>query len=189
MTVHQEALLGDDYIDRPVLRDDFLIVGPPTDFVITAFGVPAPQGSMTRNTHGAVYADNAKTLKPWRSIVTTAVREAIEFEHGTDAELPIHPRGSAVAVRACFTFTRPANHFGTGRNALVLKDSAPKWHVVKPDSDKLVRAILDSLKDAGLLGDDCQVVLERGVKTYVTPHHTSPDALQIPGAVIRVRGL
>lgn len=178
MTAHQE-----------ILGDEVLVIGQAHELRITAHGIPVPQGSMTRNQFGAMYADNAKSLKPWRAIVASAAREAIIVEHGPAADLPIHPRGHGVSIEAVFTFARPKNHYGSGRNSTVLKDSAPRRHTGKPDTDKLIRAVLDSLKDAGLVQDDCQAVVARGEKTWAAPHGTHADALQIPGAVIRVRAL
>lgn len=62
-----------------------------------------------------------------------------------------------VAVDVRFFLPRPKSHFGTGRNATKLKDCAPDFHVKKPDVDKLVRAVLDSLSGV-VYSDDCQVV-------------------------------
>jgi crossover junction endodeoxyribonuclease RusA len=48
---------------------------------------------------------------------------------------------------------RVASHYGSGRNAAKLKDSAP-LHVEKsPDLDKLVRGVMDGLKGV-LYSDD-----------------------------------
>lgn len=181
MTDHQEPLLT-------IARDLVLVADHGPELVLQITGTPIPQGSLNKNRYGSQYYDNAATLTPWRANITAATRHAIAFEH-RGIETPIYDRGTAVGVWAVFTFTRPAGHYGTGRNAGTLKDSAPMHHVVKPDSDKLIRACLDALKDAGLMKDDCQAVIARGEKTYAYPHHTHPDALSVPGAVIRIRPL
>jgi crossover junction endodeoxyribonuclease RusA len=107
-----------------------------------------------------------------------------------------------------FTFARPAAHFGTGRNAHLLKPSAPARPVPKgkDDGDKLQRAVMDALTDAGMWADDSQVVEWHGSKLYAVspwrgdgtatlerlPDPTvlcgvhDADVLALPGAVIRV---
>jgi crossover junction endodeoxyribonuclease RusA len=57
-----------------------------------------------------------------------------------------------------FRFTRPKGHYGTGKNANRLKVSAPDFHLVKPDADKLQRAIGDSIEQSGLVRGDQQIV-------------------------------
>lgn len=62
-----------------------------------------------------------------------------------------------VKLTCRFTLTRPKGHYGTGRNADKLKDSAPRYHIQKPDLTKLIRAVEDSL--TGIVWrDDTQVV-------------------------------
>jgi len=70
-------------------------------------------------------------------------------------------------VRLTMTFTRPRpkGHYGTGRNASVLKPSAPKYPTTKPDTLKLARAIEDALTSV-LWKDDSQVVEHRLYKVY-----------------------
>jgi Holliday junction resolvase RusA-like endonuclease len=43
------------------------------------------------------------------------------------------------------------------------------WHAVRPDVDKLVRAVLDALSSARLWRDDSQVAYLRVWKRYETP--------------------
>lgn len=52
---------------------------------------------------------------------------------------------------------------------------------VPPDIDKLCRAVLDALTDAGVWADDSQVVDLGATKVYATGHHI--------GAHITVEGL
>jgi Holliday junction resolvase RusA-like endonuclease len=67
---------------------------------------------------------------------------------------PQPPITESVIVRCEFHFARPTSHFGTGRNAGRLKDSAPTRHAQQPDLDKLFRLILDSLTTVGVWVDD-----------------------------------
>ena len=74
-----------------------------------------------------------------------------------------------MADEAGIYFPRPRAHYGTGRNANRLKDSAPLWHDKRPDVDKLARAVLDAITESGTLRDDCQVVALSARKRYGPP--------------------
>ncbi|MEV7684516.1 RusA family crossover junction endodeoxyribonuclease [Streptomyces bungoensis] len=145
-------------------------------FHITVHGTPAPQGSKNRNAAGALYESSAK-VKPWREAVKSAALDALAYD---EAWLPLD---EPVRVDVVFTLLRPKHHYGTGRNAGVLKPSAPEHPTGKPDLDKLVRSTQDALTDAGVLRDDSVVTAVLATKTFVL---TGADALSHPGAVIRV---
>jgi Holliday junction resolvase RusA-like endonuclease len=86
-----------------------------------------------------------------------------------------------------FTFARPRSHYRTGRNAHLVRDSAPARPAVYPDASKALRAVEDSLVDAGVIRDDCRLVeFTRLAKVYAGE---DPEALHVPGAVITVRQL
>lgn len=121
----------------------------------TVLGTPAPQGSKTRTKWG-VREDNPNT-KPWRAEVKAA---AFDARNGAS------PLDGSLKLEVTFTFLRPAAHFGSGRNAGVLKPSAPRWHTVAPDTDKLVRAIGDSLTQAGAIRDDSRFAVVIARKVY-----------------------
>lgn len=89
---------------------------------------------------------NEATLRPWRAEMALAAWEAFEGE----------PTLEAVRATLDFTFPRPSSHYGTGRNAGSLKASAPAYKTTKPDLDKLIRAVLDSLTGVVFV-DDSQV--------------------------------
>lgn len=124
-------------------------------------GLPAPQGSKfaaVRGDRAYVVDVNVKKLKAWRSLVTSNARELVEpgGEH-----LP-------AAVLLVFTLPRPKYHYGTGRNADTIKDRYEELQMTnKPDIDKLARAVLDGLTDAGnVFRDDSQVNKLVAIKTY-----------------------
>jgi len=139
---------------------------------ITVYGRPITQGSKVR-TRWAMRDANGATLAPWRDNVRAA---AVNLDD---------PFGeSPVIVLITFTFARPRGHFGTGRNAGTLNRSAlpyPSSHAIG-DIDKLARAILDALTDAGVWNDDSQVVTLNTCKVFVGEY----NALDRPGAVISV---
>jgi Holliday junction resolvase RusA-like endonuclease len=140
---------------------------------IAVLGTPAPQGSKRHVGHG-VMVESSKKLRPWRDAVRFAAAYAC------DGRPPID---EPVRVSMVFTFQRPASHFGTGRNAGQIRDQAPRAPQGMPDLSKLVRSTEDALTDAGVWRDDARVVSLDAAKVYAGEH---PDALTVPGAVIRV---
>jgi crossover junction endodeoxyribonuclease RusA len=117
-------------------------------------GKPAPQGSKTRNRAGAVY-ESSKAVGPWREAVRAETQRAVDV-----------PFDGAVRVALTFVLPRPGGHFGTGRNAGVLRAGAPARPAGVPDLDKLVRAVLDGLTAGGALKNDAQVVELYAMKVY-----------------------
>jgi crossover junction endodeoxyribonuclease RusA len=126
--------------------------------IFTVNGTPAAQGSKRAFVIGgkAVMVDADKKLKPWRQAVTDAAAAA----RGDDP-LFMGP----VRVRVRFVFPRPKSHYGTGRNAEVLKNSAPAYVATRPDVDKLLRAVFDALTGV-VFKDDSQVAVAESVKAY-----------------------
>lgn len=143
------------------------------EFVV--YGEPVPQGSMDAPKAGVVKSSNSAVLKPWRNKVTAAAQKA--------AGPRWQPWDCPVGVDVVFTMPRPR--------------SAPKtmaiYPATKPDLDKLLRAIFDSLcpkKGFRLIAEDSRVVdVGQLTKTYPSPLHTHPGALDQPGVRIRVRRL
>lgn len=123
----------------------------PPALTVTVTGRPVQQGSKVANRFGHGVRDaNAKTLKPWRNEVSGCVAAAMSDTGWATLDGPI-------GIELTFTHPRPAAHYGTGRNAGVLKPAAPIWKATAPDVDKLTRAILDSLTDARAIRDDARV--------------------------------
>jgi Holliday junction resolvase RusA-like endonuclease len=80
------------------------------------------------------------------------------------------PFTEPVEVRLMFFLARPKGHFGTGRNADKIRNSAPAVPGVKPDLDKLVRSVLDALTGT-VIRDDSQVVGLIASKLYDDQGH------------------
>ncbi|CAB4140677.1 Rus Holliday junction resolvase [uncultured Caudovirales phage] len=101
-------------------------------------GTPKPQGSK-RHIGRGVMIESCKALRPWRDSVAWAAREAMQQQGWEKAE-------GAMQVTLGFYFTRPksAKH--------------RQYPSVKPDIDKLARAVLDALRSGGVYRDDAQVV-------------------------------
>ena len=80
---------------------------------------------------------------------------------------PLTPFDQPLRVDVTFFFSRPKSHFGTGKNAGVLKESAPEWHIAKPDRDNCDKQVLDALK--GVFWRDDSIVCSGEIeKKYST---------------------
>lgn len=137
---------------------------------ITVIGTPAPMGSKrfvgTNKAGRGILIESSKAVKPWREAVKWAAREA-GIRDAADAVV------GPVNVEMIFTLPKPK--------------SAPKnsrtWPDKKPDLSKLIRSTEDALTDVGAWEDDARVVLCIARKVFPGEH---PDALPVPGAVIRI---
>lgn len=122
----------------------------------TVEGVPAPMGSHRHIGRGRIINDNPRTAE-WQNAVRWSFRQAYK---GDAVRTP-------VSVKLEFCMPRPKSHYGTGKNATRVKNSAPSEYscLGKPDLDKLVRAVLDC--GTGILWvDDAQVVSISCSKRY-----------------------
>jgi len=128
-----------------------------SEVTFTVPGIAAPQGSKTKTRFG-MREDNPRT-KPWRATVAAYADEAMEGREKLAGPLELC---------VTFYFPRPNSHYGTGKNADRLKSSAPHWHTSKPDTDKLVRAIGDSLTGR-VCRDDSQISSLKIKKLYGAP--------------------
>ena len=139
--------------------------------MITTFQVrgwnPAPQGSKTYMGHG-VMVESCKQVKYWRSVVTGEALKACKQMLLGQVHLDIE-----------FVFSRPKSHYGSGRNAAKLKESAPVLHSNKPDLSKLIRSTEDALTNIAYK-DDSQVCKISSLKRYA-------DQGELPGAIITIR--
>lgn len=80
-------------------------------------------------------------------------------------QAPTIPTTDPVKIVMCFVMPRPDNHYGTGKNAGVLKASAPAVHTSKPDLDNMEKIILDSMNKL-YFRDDSQVCVVLKKKIY-----------------------
>lgn len=133
-----------------------------TSLTINVVGTPAPQGSKKGFVVNGrvVMTESSKKVKPWRQDVAAAVRETTDNMPGFESLT------GPVSVSVVFYMPRPGYHFGTGRNAGVLKHNAPVYVDKKPDCDKLLRSVLDALTTSGVIRDDAQVASLTGIKEY-----------------------
>lgn len=121
-------------------------------------GRPVPQGNMRAfavNNRAFVTHKKPKELGDFRARVAIAC-QGIEMIFGP------------VALDVIFYLPRPKSHYGTGKNANKLKNSAPTYVTTNPDIDKILRSALDSLTGIAFR-DDSQVVSITARKTYGNP--------------------
>ena len=141
-----------------------------SEIAITVHGTPAPQGSkhaIVRGGRAHLIESSHDRVKSWRQAVVDAALAEDRQQIAGPAEVDV-----------TFRLKRPKSHYRTGRNAHLLRDTAPVYPAGMPDLDKLLRATMDALTAAGLWADDAQVVKVTAAKTYGQP-----------GADITVRAL
>ncbi len=115
-------------------------------------GTPAPQGS--KKVFNGHVVEASKNVKPWRQDVKHAALNVI----GSQAQIL-----TPVAVNIRFMMKRPKSHY---RNNGTLKATAPLFHSLTPDLDKLVRSTMDAITETGIWKDDEQVVKIHAMKFY-----------------------
>ena len=122
-------------------------------------GTPIPQGSKTAIRHGtrARLIEANKRLKPWRNTLQTALANQAA---GRRIEGPF-------TIHLSFLFTPPQRPRYRNANGAGI-------HAVKPDVDKLTRAVLDSLTAADIIDDDARCLTLTATKNYTTKLHPSP---------------
>lgn len=128
-------------------------------------GIPQQQGSKKGFARGrkVTLVEANAGLKPWRADAIAAIQRVL----GSDWR----PVDAEMHADYVFCFPRPKGHFGTGRNAAVLKASAPTFKDSSPDLDKLERAVNDALTQSGFWRDDSRLVesLQRKIYTLGPP--------------------
>lgn len=135
-----------------------------TSLDFTVIGIPAPQGSKSPWGTEA----NPNTL-PWRATVAAkAHRAAMDVALTSEGVETLWGLNGCVLLQVIFYFPRPKSHYRTGRHAGELKPHAPELHGIKPDLDKLLRAIGDALTGT-VLRDDAQIVSVDACKRYGEP--------------------
>lgn len=131
-------------------------------FKFTVLGEARPAGSkrafVSKAGRAIVTDDSGKRGKDWRRAVAEAAGEV------APADLLRGP----LKVTMTFFRPRPKSHYRTGKNAHLLRDSAPARPTTRPDVLKLARAAEDSMTGV-LYADDSQIVAEHLFKKYGEP--------------------
>jgi crossover junction endodeoxyribonuclease RusA len=130
-------------------------------------GVPRAQGSKRHVGGGVMVEMGGKPLKDWR-------RDIKE----TAAEMGVEPLAGALKLTMDFYMTRPKGHYGKKG----LLPSAPARPSVRPDLDKLARAVMDSLTGIWFR-DDAQIA------SLVCRKHYADDSHRTPGVTVELEAL
>lgn len=122
-----------------------------TAFRLFIPGIPIPQGSKTASRTGTriVLREANKRLPAWRKELAAAI-------HAHRMDTDTAPITSAVVVQYEFLMPRP-------------KTVTRKHMTVKPDLDKLARAVNDACTDAQLMSDDALIISMHLNKRYAVP--------------------
>lgn len=125
---------------------------------VFAAGTPLVQGNHRVSAHGRVYEQRSAALRAWRDTIMWACR--------LGGQRVLQPAEGPVSVEIRFVMPE-------------LKRPVRALPHIAPDVDKLARAVLDSITQARVIGDDGQVCRLEATKVYGTP----------PGARIIVRSM
>lgn len=151
-----------------------------SEISFTVHGTPAPQGSkraFVRGNRAIIVEQQHGRVTSWRDDVKAAALGAID-----NSGVLWQPMPGPIHIAITFWLKRPANHYGTGRNALVLKASAPPFPAKMPDLDKLQRSTFDALTSVAVWNDDGQIVYADIAKQWARDYHPA-------GADIRITDL
>lgn len=140
----------------PVLQEGGMMKG----YQLVVYGNAEPAGSKRafyRPNLGVRVVDANPKSRQWKDLVS---QEAGKVAAGL--------LEGALFLEAVFYRPRPANHYGTGKNAGVLKASAPPYPATRPDTTKLLRGIEDALRGV-FYRDDAQIVRQVVGKDWGEP--------------------
>jgi len=148
-----------------------------SELVFAIPGDPVPWTSTKQNRH------TGNRFLPARQ--SDAIAHNVAFINqrlgGEDHDL-VFAKAVPLSLDCCFFVKRPKGHYGTGRNAGVLKDWAPAFPTGKPDRSNLEKMVEDCLVLARVMPDDDQVVRGRSEKLYAALGEQ-------PRTVIRIRAV
>ena len=138
------------------------------------YGRPAPQGSKRyvggNRAQGGRFIEASKYLPAWRKAVTSTAVAIMEDEGWETCTDP-------VTLEVIFYLERPAT---------ISREKRP-WPIKPPDLDKLIRSVADSCSDAGVWGDDDQVVHVIAWKCYADTRE--PGATVVITPIVGGEGL
>jgi Holliday junction resolvase RusA-like endonuclease len=105
-----------------------------TQIKLTVLGEPKPQARhrhFSRGKFSGTYDPSKEKKESFASIL--------------QSQAPKEPISEAISLDLVFYMSRPHNHYKSGKNSAMLKDTAPEWHTGRPDLDNLTKFLQDSL--------------------------------------------
>lgn len=158
--------------------------GAPLITIVVRGTVPGPQGSKKARpiykgrgadrifTGRAVVEESSKKVRPWREAVQAAAADAATRAAAALGLTQWKALDGPLIAEMCFSLPRG-------------KTVKRRHHTTYPDLSKLIRSTEDALTRAGIYADDARIVgYHNPRKVYVRAD--DPDALDLPGAVIRI---
>ena len=123
---------------------------------------------------GATYSArmyDPQTADDWKKCVWRGLNAAL-------LATPFERIAGPVNIALVFVMPRPKAHFG----ARGIKDSAPRWHIGKPDIDNLCKLVFDVVTKSGKVWhDDSQIIAVLAEKKYAAPNENSGCIVTISG--------
>jgi Holliday junction resolvase RusA-like endonuclease len=175
--------------DGASLVCEFVVIGHPmTAGSKRAFIPRRGDGSMVTRPDGAPMVvtndDTGAKGAAWRQDVAAAGLMAVDAELLSTEAGPRVGFGpdAPLALDILFVLARPKGHYRTGRNAHLLRDSAPSRPGTKPDALKLARAVEDALTSV-IWRDDSLVVDGRQRKVFGSPERAEVRVWRLPATV------
>jgi Holliday junction resolvase RusA-like endonuclease len=150
----------------------------------TVPGKPQPAGSKRAfpfkrrdGKLGVAVTDSNPRAKDWKALVSQIAADAMVNVDGF-LDKPIT---GPVRLWVVFYLERPKSHYGTGRNASILKPQAPRWHAIRADATKLLRGLEDALKGIAWI-DDGQVAHQEAKKLWANSPSTLVAIMELNDA-------
>ena len=125
---------------------------------ITVLGKPIAQPRQRMRNAGKFIQSYTPKAHP-----VTAWKQAIKVAYLANKDGKPFDKGDPIRIRINFWMPRPKAHFRANGD---LKAGSPKYHVSRPDTDNLAKAVLDALQGAGAFHDDSQVAKLTATKCY-----------------------
>ena len=123
--------------------------------VLTVYGTPQ---ALKRHRHKAI-GKLVKTYDP-----SSEDKESFLWKAISDNK-PDKPILNAIELDLIFYMPRPKGDYGSGRNENILKPSASKHHIKKPDLDNMIKFATDALNGV-YWKDDSQIYKINASKRY-----------------------
>jgi Holliday junction resolvase RusA-like endonuclease len=149
-------------------------------------GVPVPQGAVKTFIAGGKARgrhSNAKELQDYRARIAMVASEEMARAGAHAGQLIDAP----VEIEVDFYMPRPKSHFGSGKNAQLLKASAPAFPGTRPDLSHLIRAFEDGLSGV-VIRDDSLVARVTASKKYAGKPRTEARIKVLPLTVGAAEG-
>lgn len=127
---------------------------------LVILGDPKAQGRHRTYTKG-----RGGRVLPYPIQVDPSKKDKANLRTVVQEQAPEQPLNEPLSVKLLFYFPYRSGDYGTGRNAGILKKSAPIFHTVRPDCDNCIKLILDALNGV-FWRDDALISVLTAIKRY-----------------------